>query len=390
MKIEENTELLRNEWEKGFPSWFVESGRMTEREVRRYSQKAVSDPVVQVVLEAVSGYVLIMNKQRQVLAANLNLLSALGLNIMESVSGLRIGEVLGCENSAIGPDGCGTSEQCVHCGAALSILSSQAEDRSVAGECVMKIKRNGVFECLNFMVRVTPIRVGRHPMLVFVFHDISSRKQKRILEQIFFHDLRNMIGGLRLWGEQMQELDAPEAAGRIVNMVDLINREIDDHACLMSAENGVLEVNRSDVNVGLLYYTLSGIFEGEASAKGKKLVFHPEGRNAVLRTDPDLLRRVLSNMIRNGLESAPDGGTVHVEFGFSNARPRFAVHNLGTMSPETQARVFQRGFTTKGGQGHGLGTYSMKLIGETWLKGEVGFKSTPKEGTTFYFLLPPA
>ena len=390
MKMEEMDDLSVNDRSGAFPAWFLESGRMSEKEITRYSRKAVSDPVLKVILESVSGFVMILNKQRQVLAANQNLLAALGLTIMESITGLRYGEVLGCENSAIGPDGCGTAEQCPYCGAAITILSSQTEDRPVVGECSMKVKRNGVFDCLNFRVRVTPVSLGRVPVQIFVFHDISSQKQLNLMEHLFLHDLRNMIGGLRLWSEQVQETDASQSAGKIVRLVDLVNREIDDHACLLNAENGRLEVNRSDVNVGVLYLALAGIFGDEPTAAGKKVVFHPEGRNAVLHTDPDLLRRILVNMIKNGLEAAPDNGTVHVEFGFSSGRPRFSVHNQGYMRPEVQARIFQRAFSTRARQGRGLGTFSMKLIGETWLKGEVGFSSSPKGGTTFYFLLPPA
>jgi sensor histidine kinase regulating citrate/malate metabolism len=45
--------------------------------------------------------------------------------------------------------------------------------------------------------------------------------------------------------------------------------------------------------------------------------------------------------------------------------------------------MFKRSFTTKG-IGRGLGTYSMKLLGEKYLKGKVGFESSKQNGTTFY------
>mgnify|MGYP006293419399 CR=1 len=38
--------------------------------------------------------------------------------------------------------------------------------------------------------------------------------------------------------------------------------------------------------------------------------------------------------------------------------------------------LFKRSFSTKG-VGRGIGTYSMKLFGEKYLKGKVDFKNSP-------------
>jgi sensor histidine kinase regulating citrate/malate metabolism len=65
----------------------------------------------------------------------------------------------------------------------------------------------------------------------------------------------------------------------------------------------------------------------------------------------------------------------------------FAVHNPTVMPEEVQLQLFQRSFTTKG-VGRGIGTYSMKLLGETYLAGRVAFDSHPETGTTFTLWLP--
>ena len=51
-------------------------------------------------------------------------------------------------------------------------------------------------------------------------------------------------------------------------------------------------------------------------------------------------------------------------------------------------RIFQRNFSTKAEAGRGIGTYSMKLLGEDVLGGEVGFTSSEKDGTVFRLLHP--
>jgi signal transduction histidine kinase len=57
------------------------------------------------------------------------------------------------------------------------------------------------------------------------------------------------------------------------------------------------------------------------------------------------------------------------------------------MPRHVQQQLFQRSFSTKGG-GRGLGTYSIKLLSERYLKGDVSFVSSQAEGTTFTVRFP--
>jgi sensor histidine kinase regulating citrate/malate metabolism len=64
------------------------------------------------------------------------------------------------------------------------------------------------------------------------------------------------------------------------------------------------------------------------------------------------------------------------------------VRNTGTIPADVARRIFQRHFSTKDGQGRGLGTYAMKLFGEEFLDGSVDFSSTAEDGTVFTLTLP--
>ncbi len=88
-------------------------------------------------------------------------------------------------------------------------------------------------------------------------------------------------------------------------------------------------------------------------------------------------------MIKNALEASMPGSTVTLLCSKSGENTRFSVHNSTFISPDIQLQLFKRSFTTKG-VGRGIGTYSMKLLGEKYLKGKVGFKSSQENGTTFY------
>ena len=59
------------------------------------------------------------------------------------------------------------------------------------------------------------------------------------------------------------------------------------------------------------------------------------------------------------------------------------------MPPEVQLQVFNRSFSTKG-NGRGIGTYSIKLLCERYLKGKVSFVSSAEQGTIFKVTLPLA
>jgi sensor histidine kinase regulating citrate/malate metabolism len=76
-----------------------------------------------------------------------------------------------------------------------------------------------------------------------------------------------------------------------------------------------------------------------------------------------------------------------VGYSVDTERVIFFVHNDQFMPKEVQLQVFKRSFSTKG-KDRGLGTYSIKLLGERYLKGKVWFETDLKNGTTFLISLP--
>lgn len=66
----------------------------------------------------------------------------------------------------------------------------------------------------------------------------------------------------------------------------------------------------------------------------------------------------------------------------------FSVWNPETIHPDVARRIFQRNFSTKDAPGRGIGTFSMKLLGEKILGGKVRFTTSALEGTFFSFEHP--
>ena len=89
--------------------------------------------------------------------------------------------------------------------------------------------------------------------------------------------------------------------------------------------------------------------------------------NFTVNSDLSLLLRVLCNMITNAIEASLEHETVNVWVTTDADRVTFYVHNDQVIPENIQLRLFEKNFSTKKGDGRGLGTYSMKLIGEKLL-----------------------
>lgn len=373
-------------------TYFAPAARATPREIARSLDALAESPLIRAIQESIDGYLMILNAQRQVLAVNGQLLRDLGFGGSDCTTGRRPGEILSCVHSSETPGGCGTSKSCSTCGAVLSILASQREGRPVTDECLATVHRGDNSEAVEFRVRASPVRVGDQELTVLVLHDISGDKRRDALERVFFHDILNTIGGLQGWSSLLAHDvgDPKEMAARIVFLSQRLAREVRDQRALLEAENGTLRIQRESESVKAILVSLPPIFEAHAVAKGKALVMPDVSPDERVVTDASLLLRILTNMVKNAFEASAPGECVRVDFERRDGQVVFSVHNEGAM-PETVAlRVFQRSFSTKGGQGRGLGTYSMKMFGERYLGGKVGFETSLEAGTTFFIRLPEA
>lgn len=372
-------------------TYFAPPERADLAEVFDMSQLVENSSLFNAVLESVDGYIMVLNPQRQVLAMNRKLLDDLKIQDPKCVLGERPGEVLKCIHSAEGPGGCGTSKFCATCGAVISILSSQKEGEPVTDECLATVRQGDAIESLEFRVRSTPVKVGEHEFTVIVFQDISGDKRRQALERTFFHDILNTVGGLMGWSSLLRDYagtDPKQAAERIVALSKRLQQEIEDQRRLSQAEMGTLEIETAKGAVQDILNNLKTVFEVHPSAKNKFLEVINADPAEEITTDISLLTRVLTNMVKNAFEAIKESQTVRLWFGRRDGAATFFVQNPGRIPDEIAMRIFQRSFSTKAKAGRGIGTYSMKLFGERYLKGRVGFETSDENGTTFFISLP--
>jgi signal transduction histidine kinase len=343
------------------------------------------------VLHSVTDMMLVLNEQRQIVAANSCLLEAFGVTDPLSLIGLRPGEAVNCVHSSEGPGGCGTSESCSACGAVLTIIESRESGEQSGGECRINITGNGK-TALDLEVKATPLDVAGLSLTIFAIKDISNEKRRQVLERTFFHDILNTIGGIRGIADLLSDDDgltpAEEAEYKelMVNLSDSLAEEINQQRRLLAAERGeyIPEMQKTDLvellkEVGKLY--------GNHARTPSRTVVLEDIPACTITTDRPMLRRIVGNMVLNALEAIPAGSSVKISLDAAADSVTIRVKNQGEIARDVQLRMFKRSFTTKNMPGRGIGTYSMKLFGERYLKGTVDFRSNSGE-TEFSIKLP--
>jgi hypothetical protein len=353
-------------------------------ETRAQAQRLAAEPVLAQAVEALSEAVAVLNSRRQVVFANdafRRMAGAARLPI-----GLKPGEVFGCLH-AQSPGGCGESAECASCGASQVFLEARDTGQASRRDCVIT-GRNGT-RAVPFDLEAsgTPFRLG--PEASFCSPaGRSQQKHKAALERIFFHDILNTASSLKLYLSLLASSQPAESIRLLADLgaiADSLVEEIQSQKQLVNAENRTLQVSPSLISSRELAEELLTVFA--RVRPGNPLGLAPEAESFALVSDAAILRRVLGNMLRNALEAAPPGGAVSLGFSQDGSSCRFWVHNPGAMAKEVRPRVFRRYFSTKG-RDRGLGTYSMKLLTEEYLRGEVSFTSEEMAGTCFTVTLP--
>ncbi len=333
---------------------------------------------------------LVLNAFRQIIFSNNVFTDLLGTSDVGSFLAKRPGEAVGCVYSVAGENGCGTSLHCRECGALRAILESMHTREKAVHECQLLCKdKHGATIARDLRVFASPWETGEGTYFVLTLLDIGDEKRRQALERIFFHDILNSAGGARnLVDILLNEVpeDARELAHMARSSLFALVDEIQKQKQLLSAERNEYAVSKITLQGLEIVQSIVGEFRTHPKALGKHILLDDGSVNVAVFSDFSLLRRILVNMLLNALEATPAGGIVTVGLKREQGRAVFWVSNPAVMPEAVRLQVFKRSFSTKGSD-RGLGTYSIKLLAENYLGGEVGFTSVESEGTTFWVTL---
>jgi len=370
-------------------TYFAPAERADEFTLLQEIELASENPVIDGLMNAVGGLVAILNEHRQIIALNETLLKMLGVGEASDVLGLRPGEAVGCIHAHDLPGGCGTSEFCSTCGAAIAIVTSLAQNKTTEQTCALTVNREGQPEDIYLRVRATPITFESKNLLLLFLQDITQQQQWAKLEQTFYHDISNLITALAGTSELLAHEEwnnKTELTQTVYQLSQRLLKEVEIQKALAQVELANYQPTLTKISVAQTINELQIVYGNHPVAKNKRLTLPSKIPNLSLTTDFYMVMHVLDNMLKNAFEATPEGDEVKLWVESGQNKITFLVQNPQPIPADIAKRIFQRNFSTKEGMGRGLGTYSMKLFGERFLGGTVDFSTSP-QGTIFRFEL---
>jgi nitrogen fixation/metabolism regulation signal transduction histidine kinase len=351
-------------------------------------KRIVEDVSINSIVHNLPASIVIVNDKRQLVYLNKAFFEMMNIKESKTVLGMRIGDLIRCVNALQLDNGCGTGEQCRVCGAFRAILECLETGKTVSHETHFRVITDSGECSLEYHVTAVPLMYNSKNYAVVTLQDISGKNRRKALERIFFHDVINyssaLLGALDLLSENPKKFsDLIPILGSTARM--LFN-EINSQKILVLAENNELEVSASIVDLTAIIKNVIKIFSVDIIGKGKQIEFLTDV-SVKCNVDSVLIERVIVNLLKNALEASGTGSTVKIYHGICNKGAFISVQNDRAMSNEVKYQIFQKSFSTKG-NGRGLGTFSIKLLTERYLKGSVSFESNDNVGTIFRVEFP--
>ena len=189
---------------------------------------------------------------------------------------------------------------------------------------------------------------------------------------------------------------SPEEYQRILKSaleeIDRIARLVEGLLLLARADAGVLRMDRKTVDLSQVVEEIYEQGKVLAAARDINLLLG-QMEPTLIQGDAERLRRLLLNLMDNGIKYTPAGGRVTLSLQREGEWARLKVEDTGIgLSPEDQERIFERFYRSAEARsrsegGYGLGLCIAKSIAEAH-GGRIEVNSTPGLGSTFAVLLP--
>ena len=200
--------------------------------------------------------------------------------------------------------------------------------------------------------------------------------------------LATILSSVSLIGEYPETKDQSQRlkhVTRIRSVVYNLTQILDDFLSLSKLEEGVLR-NQPE-NINLSDFAKDTAEEMKAMLKtDQNIICAHMGHENSAHIDKHLLKNVLFNLLSNAIKYSPEGKNIDLNTSCENKKIMIIVKDRGIGIPkDDQPLLFERFFRARNAwnvQGTGLGLNIVKKYIEL-MKGEIRFKSTVDEGTTF-------
>lgn len=371
------------------PTLHAPAARADLASIEAASSRIAGQPLVQRLLDGYPESAVVLNEQRQIVACNEALLSAVGAD-RRDVLGRRLGEVLGCPHATEMPGGCGTSESCGACGVVCACL--EAGRSKAPAQRPARLSTHEGRAALDAAVHATPLDVAGEQFTLVVLRDVSAAKRRDVLERILLGDALEMAGGIHGLAQLLTQEDGgadPRLADRIHSLAGDLVSEIAAYRNVAAAEDGELRLTLRLLSAQTVLASAGERFAPTFEAAERVLRIRAPAPDAHFVSDAALLDQVLGHLVRNALEAAHPGEavTLAAEAG-PDGSVSFSVHNQSPIPRGVRLQLFKRSFSTRGQAGRGMGLYTARLLAREYLGGDIHVESSKDAGTTFVVSLP--
>ena len=254
-------------------------------------------------------------------------------------------------------------------------------------------------------ISLSPVQSNAGPLVVAAIRDatvrrdteqglIEANRAKSRLLAAASHDLRQPVQALTLLNQAALRHAGPNA--RLAEILRQQQRALDTISQLLASvldvsklDSGALKPTVVDCRIGDVLDRLRSDFEPLADEKGLRLVIEPTAEAG--RTDPELLRRLLGNLVSNAIRYTANG-RVQVASQAKGHEVAITVRDTGIGIPTLELeKIFEEFYQVDRGsqrpEGLGLGLSIVKRLAHLLGHG-FGVESVVGEGTAFTVTLP--
>jgi signal transduction histidine kinase len=222
------------------------------------------------------------------------------------------------------------------------------------------------------------------------------------LTRMIVHDLRTPMTSIKTTLEMLSTGMIGKLSDEETEMVDIASQSsdrllgmINDLLDISKFEAGELCPETTDVDLVGVAEGAMGALRPLANLEQKTIELVPPECGTHAQADPDLVRRILENLIGNALRFSPPGSVVRIGIAPSadGDMIELAVRDQGEgIPPEYQDRIFQKFVQVEGRRngkklGTGLGLTFCRLATDA-LGGVIRVESELGKGSTFFVALP--
>jgi len=204
------------------------------------------------------------------------------------------------------------------------------------------------------------------------------------------HEIKNPLNAVSMGLQRLRVEFRPAEAPEYGRFLDLMQGEVRRLNAIVEQFLSLarpLPLKPERLRVDELLGELAALVEADAKTAGVRVTLSVPPDLPRFVADRDHLKQVMLNLILNGLQAMPEGGTLTLEAARTRDGLTLAVADTGQgIPPEALPRVFDPYFTSKA-KGLGLGLAIARRIVEDH-GGKIEVESQPARGSRFSVILP--